>query len=419
MSRKRAKAACACTRNNPEGESTELPIEPAQVTPGIPADLSPCVQFVRLEKVPEEYAACMGRFGEMGKIQTAKDVYQVLKDWYAKQDQEVGVILLLDVQLGVRGAAEVSRGERDSTVVPIADILRVALVDGASAVVFCHNHPTGHSTPSDDDKTSTLALARACDAVNLTLMDHVIFGADEYFSFADAGLLSSELTMPEEAAPESPIEPEGPPEGEARVREHVRSTTSGNLAGKAFDYLGVTWELRQQEWERGGDLYLVTLDGGRYGGHGAIRVAVDGSWRDASTLLPVSEVEPWITYINRGREARGLSPLPTVNPASVEDRTSGARRGWEHRRERDEWVVQNLEPYLLPLWERIKGSLRGTPEERYEAFMQYVHDHPGGGDGRDAVRCRHQIGRTHRATAAGAFASLSGIVGFRADRDGA
>jgi hypothetical protein len=53
----------------------------------------------------------------------------------------------------------------------------------------------------------------------------------------------------------------------------------------------------------------------------------------------------------------------------------GAYLGWETRRERDERVQQNIPPELLPLWERlrIKG---GTPHARFEAFMQYVHDHP-------------------------------------------
>jgi hypothetical protein len=39
--------------------------------------------------------------------------------------------------------------------------------------------------------------------------------------------------------------------------------------------------------------------------------------------------------------------------------------------------VQNLDPALIPLWTRIGTQFRGTPEERYEAFTEYVHDHPG------------------------------------------
>jgi DNA repair protein RadC len=169
---------------------------------------------VHLERDPPEYAACMQAFAKLGQIKTAKDVWDVLHDRLDREDQEVGIVLLLDVGLNVRGAAEVSRGERDSTVVPIPDILRLALLDGANAIVFCHNHPTGLSAPSDDDKSSTLALARACDEVGLMLMDHVILGRGEYYSMADAGVLKSEPVIPEEPqAQPTPVAPmPAPPE---------------------------------------------------------------------------------------------------------------------------------------------------------------------------------------------------------------
>jgi hypothetical protein len=67
----------------------------------------------------------------------------------------------------------------------------------------------------------------------------------------------------------------------------------------------------------------------------------------------------------------------TVAEAPVEDRKQGAYRGWEHRRERDEAVRVNLDPSLWPLWDRIGGQFRGTPEEREAEFLEYVHDHPG------------------------------------------
>lgn len=268
--------SCGCTSRSSLGDD-KLPIEPVQVVPGEPAPSTSCLDWVKLERVPSEYAECMTRLGKAGKITTAKDVFEILHDRLDREDQEVGIVLLLDVQLNVRGAAEVSRGERESTIVPIADILRIALVDGATAIVFCHNHPTGDSSPSDDDKTSTIALAQACTTVGLMLMDHVILGRGTFFSFADSGLLESSLVVPDE--------------------------------------------------------------------DNAVQV-VPGPENVASEHL-------------------------------VEDRTSGARRGWEHRRERDEWVVQNLEPALIPLWTRMKGQFTGTPHERYDAFMAYVHDHPG------------------------------------------
>jgi DNA repair protein RadC len=175
-----------------------VPVAPVE-TP-----LSECVPWVRLERDPPEYAACLESFRKLGQITNAKDVWTVLHDRLDKEDQEVAIILLLDTSLNVRGAAEVSRGERDSTVIPIADILRLALLDGATAIVLVHNHPTGQSSPSDDDKTSTLALAAACEQVGLCLMDSVVLGRNEWYSMADSGILKSEPVMPEEPGTRSP-----------------------------------------------------------------------------------------------------------------------------------------------------------------------------------------------------------------------
>ena len=306
------------------------------------------------------------------------------------------------MQLNVRGAAEVSRGERDSTVVPIPDILRVALVDGATAIVFCHNHPTGSSTPSDDDKTSTVALDEACQTVGLMLMDHVVFGRDEYYSFADSGLLKSEPVMPADVEPEPTpwVEPEREepfvdnPLASDRTRwdalhasyataiEAVRNMQI-SLRVKYGDSNWRTWSSRgdrnkleklEERANKIGDKIVELL----------VRISPRGeAWLSGGPAWWIREKLTWEDAVRPVNEALSVEvPAPFgathgLREALVEDRSSGARRGWEHRRERDEWVVQNLDPALIPLWTRIGTQFRGTPEERYEAFTEYVHDHPG------------------------------------------
>lgn len=63
----------------------------------------------------------------------------------------------------------------------------------------------------------------------------------------------------------------------------------------------------------------------------------------------------------------------------------GTYRGAEHRRERDEQVEVNIPPHLIPLWRRTRRQFRGTPHQRYEQFMQYVHD-SGEGEGMAALQ---------------------------------
>src|SRR5579863_5135940 len=55
----------------------------------------------------------------------------------------------------------------------------------------------------------------------------------------------------------------------------------------------------------------------------------------------------------------------------------GYLRGWEHRKEAEERVLRELEPYEIALWQRIGKQFRGGSDARLKAFRQYVHDHPG------------------------------------------
>ena len=68
--------------------------------------------------------------------------------------------------------------------------------------------------------------------------------------------------------------------------------------------------------------------------------------------------------------------MPPRRPLEAEDSAS-AYRGWERRRERDDFTEQNIEPELLPLWHRVRGQFRGSPHERFEAFMEYAETDEG------------------------------------------
>jgi hypothetical protein len=61
----------------------------------------------------------------------------------------------------------------------------------------------------------------------------------------------------------------------------------------------------------------------------------------------------------------------------AEARTRAARRGWEHRSEKDEAVEGNLSPDEVALWRKMKSRWKGSPHARLEKFREYLHDHPG------------------------------------------
>ena len=101
-------------------------------------------------------------------------------------EQEEFVCLSLDVHGYVRGLAPIARGARDSVQTPIADILRVPIVAGASSFVVAHNHPSGSCKPSKSDEEVTKALVKATAAIEgLLFLDHLVIGEGRYYSFRD------------------------------------------------------------------------------------------------------------------------------------------------------------------------------------------------------------------------------------------
>jgi DNA repair protein RadC len=58
-----------------------------------------------------------------------------------------------------------------------------------AAVIYVHDHPSGDPAPSMEDKDCTNRLCEAGKILGIRVLDHIVIGDDDYFSFADSGLL--------------------------------------------------------------------------------------------------------------------------------------------------------------------------------------------------------------------------------------
>jgi DNA repair protein RadC len=83
----------------------------------------------------------------------------------------------------------ISHGGISGTVTDIRLILRKALETYASAIILCHNHPSGNLTPSEQDKQITRKIKESAILFDINLLDHIIAGSGKYYSFADEGLI--------------------------------------------------------------------------------------------------------------------------------------------------------------------------------------------------------------------------------------
>ncbi len=85
----------------------------------------------------------------------------------------------------------VSQHEGDETgaAFPIRTIIADAAVHGSAGIVLAHNHPSGDAAPSDADCRATRRLATAAEALDCTILDHLVFAGTECTSLRAMGLL--------------------------------------------------------------------------------------------------------------------------------------------------------------------------------------------------------------------------------------
>lgn len=84
---------------------------------------------------------------------------------------------------------ECYEGEPESVDMPVRDIILDAARLGSAGLVLAHNHPSGDARPSSADCSATRKLARAAEALDLTILDHLIFAGPDCSSMRRMGLL--------------------------------------------------------------------------------------------------------------------------------------------------------------------------------------------------------------------------------------
>ncbi len=72
---------------------------------------------------------------------------------------------------------------------PLAKLVRSALAKNAVSLIIAHNHVSGNPKPSKEDINLTELLQASCDLVGISVLDHIIIGGDQHFSFAMKGLI--------------------------------------------------------------------------------------------------------------------------------------------------------------------------------------------------------------------------------------
>lgn len=106
-----------------------------------------------------------------------------------EHSNEVFACAFLDTQLRLISFEKLFEGTIHSTHVYPREIVKRGLAHNAANLILAHNHPSGHTTPSQADKETTKLVKEALALVDINIVDHIIIGNPGHFSFADEGIL--------------------------------------------------------------------------------------------------------------------------------------------------------------------------------------------------------------------------------------
>ena len=120
-------------------------------------------------------------------ILSSKDVYECFYPMMCDLPTEECWVLLLNQASKIIDKTKISAGGLSATAVDVRCILREALLKRASAIVLCHNHPSGNIRPSKEDDLLTRHVAQASECMDIRLVDHIILTDGAFYSYADEG----------------------------------------------------------------------------------------------------------------------------------------------------------------------------------------------------------------------------------------
>lgn len=122
-------------------------------------------------------------------VRCTQDARDYLTLLLAARVHEVFMCLFLDAGNKVLAEEILSHGTLRNAHVYPREVIKRALYHNAAAVIFVHNHPSGETEPSLQDKMITAQLKNALQLIDVKTLDHLIVGAESVLSFAERGLL--------------------------------------------------------------------------------------------------------------------------------------------------------------------------------------------------------------------------------------
>ena len=116
-------------------------------------------------------------------------IYKHLLPKIRDLDVEEAYIVLMNNNYKHIKTVRLSHGGITETAVDVRLIIKEAVLCNATVIALAHNHPSGNIQPSGNDDQITRQVKRACDAMRLHFLDHIIVTDGHYYSYRESGKL--------------------------------------------------------------------------------------------------------------------------------------------------------------------------------------------------------------------------------------
>ena len=114
---------------------------------------------------------------------------EIVEKELRNSDREKFICLHFNFKNQIISYEVVSMGSLNCSIVHPREVFKAAILANSASVVFIHNHPSGSTEPSLDDIEITKRLGKAGDILGINVLDHLIIGNNEFYSFRQHNLI--------------------------------------------------------------------------------------------------------------------------------------------------------------------------------------------------------------------------------------
>lgn len=168
-------------------EVVNAPLEELMLVKGVKENTAAVLRIVRECSVRSSWQSLKGMDAPV--ISDFDAMVDYCRSAMAYQTVEEFRIIFLNSKLYVIGEEIQQRGTVDQVAIHPREVIKSAMMHGASAMILVHNHPSGIVTPSKADMEITKRIKEAAEAVSIRLFDHLIISKSSVYSFHNQGFV--------------------------------------------------------------------------------------------------------------------------------------------------------------------------------------------------------------------------------------